>query len=404
MQTRLPITFLESAEGREADRIIRSCVHCGFCTATCPTFLLTGNELDSPRGRIYLIKEMLEKEDAGITTQTHLDRCLSCQGCETTCPSNVQYHSLLNIGRAYLEQRVSRSFGTGIRRSLILMVLGSKRLFGFLVALGKLTRAFLPGSLARQLPGKTSYPVTEAGNMERRVVLLDGCVQPSLSPATNEAARLVLSRLGVGVIRVEQESCCGALHYHSNRQEKGLRNARKLVDQVSEALASGAEAVISTTSGCGNFIKDYPAVFTGDDVYRERSLAILAKVQDISEFLREENFEALGLPGGDRLVFHTPCTLSHGQGLAEQAEELLEALGFDLSPVANGHLCCGSAGTYSLLQPGMASRLRQEKVRALEAGDARIATANIGCQCHIAGGTNRPVKHWIEYVAEALAL
>ena len=405
MQTRLPAPLLETEAGREADRILRACVHCGFCTATCPTFLLTGNELDSPRGRIYLVKEFLETGKATAITRTHLDRCLVCQGCETTCPSNVQYHRLLAIGQARLDAVTSLPLATRLRRGFLLAVLGSKRLFALLVGVGRALRFLLPASLARQLPGQAVFrnPVFPGNTPERRVVILDGCVQSSLSPDTNRAAARVLRELGIRSVPVSAESCCGAMHYHAGRQDTGEARARRLIDQLHGALDDGVEAIISTASGCGNFIKDYPALFTADPVYRDKADRVAAAVQDIGEFLARQDLAPLNFPGDRVLAFHSPCTLQHGQQLSGCTEALLERLGFTLTPVKNSHLCCGSAGTYSLFQPAMARSLRREKLAALDAGGAEaIATANIGCQCHLAGGTEKKVKHWIEFVAGAL--
>ncbi len=406
MQTNLPQTLLSTPVGKEADRILRSCVHCGFCTATCPTYLETGNELDSPRGRIYLVKELLESGTASSITRTHLDRCLSCQACETTCPSNVDYHQLLNIGRAALQATTRESWFIKIKRSLILAVLGSKKLFSFLVAVGSFFRFALPGSLARQLSAANKLPAEQvkSDTLERRVILLDGCVQSSLSPNTNYAAVRVLAKLGIGTVTIQRENCCGAMHYHSNSQAKGLAQAKRLIDQLGLALEAGAEAIVSTASGCGNFIKDYPGLFLEDEEYREKSTRVSRAAKDISEFLDGEDLGALRAATGQTLAFHSPCTLQHGQKLAGLSEKILQQLGYNIPTVNNSHLCCGSAGTYSLFQPAMAAKLRRNKLESLEeiATDA-IATANIGCQCHLAAATERKVRHWIEYLADSSA-
>jgi len=405
MQTRLQPALLATDAGREADSILRSCVHCGFCTATCPTFLLTGNELDSPRGRIYLLKEYLESGKATRITRTHLDRCLVCQSCETTCPSNVQYHRLIAIGQGMLAQDVAMPLSTRIRRGFLLAILGSPGLFAVLVRLGRLLAFLLPASLARQLPEEPRFDDITADSSEstRKVVLLQGCVQPSLSPDTVNATAVVLREMDIRCVRIRHESCCGAMHYHSGHQDIGLARARRLIDQLLAELDAGAEAIISTASGCGNFIKDYGSLFAHDDPYRIKAERVVHAVRDIGEFLASEDLSALNATGSQTLAFHSPCTLQHGQQLGGVTEKLLKQLGFTLAPVSDSHLCCGSAGTYSLFQPAFAAELRRQKLQALEAGEAdSIATANIGCQCHLAGGTSKQVRHWIEYVAEVL--
>ncbi len=405
MQTRLQPALLATDAGREADSILRSCVHCGFCTATCPTFLLTGNELDSPRGRIYLLKEYLESGKATRITRTHLDRCLVCQSCETTCPSNVQYHRLIAIGQGMLAQDVAMPLSTRIRRGFLLAILGSPGLFAVLVRLGRLLAFLLPASLARQLPEKPRFDDITADSSEstRKVVLLQGCVQPSLSPDTVNATAVVLREMDIRCVRIRHESCCGAMHYHSGHQDIGLARARRLIDQLLAELDAGAEAIISTASGCGNFIKDYGSLFAHDDPYRIKAERVVHAIRDIGEFLASEDLSALNATGSQTLAFHSPCTLQHGQQLGGVTEKLLKQLGFTLAPVSDSHLCCGSAGTYSLFQPAFAAELRRQKLQALEAGEAdSIATANIGCQCHLAGGTSKQVRHWIEYVAEVL--
>ncbi|MBT6042410.1 MAG: glycolate oxidase subunit GlcF [Gammaproteobacteria bacterium] len=404
MQTHLPAKLLETPDGKEADRILRSCVHCGFCTATCPTFLITGNELDSPRGRIYLIKEVLETGKATQITRTHLDRCLSCQACETTCPSDVNYHSLLNIGREVIAEASPEKLGKKLKRVFLLGILGSGNAFSFLVKLGQTFRQFLPKSLTSQLPGKSLFAVTDLDPRKnnRKVVLLNGCVQSSLSPDTSLASNVVLNRLGIEALHISSESCCGAMTFHSNQQEKGLNKAKLLIDQIIKELDEGAEAVISTASGCGNFIKDYSSIFKKDNEYQAKVSRVVDAVSDISEFLVQEDLGKLKPSAGQQLAFHSPCTLQHGQQLGGVTESLLEQLGFVLPEIKNSHLCCGSAGTYSLFQPEMAKELGQNKIQSLqETGCENIATANIGCQCHLAGVSKKNIRHWIEFVAQS---
>jgi len=405
MQTTLAQPFQSSKEGQRAEEILRSCVHCGFCTATCPTYLLTGNELDSPRGRIYLVKQLLEDspDSAGKTTLQHLDRCLGCQSCETTCPSDVQYLELLDIGKAQLLQKTSRPLLSRLRRHLLLYCISTPIIFRSLIRLASILKVVLPKSLSRQLPAAGQFNLTIKRPSQRKVVLLNGCVQNTLSPATNNAARAVLSHLNISVQEIEQESCCGALHYHSDYAEKGKRNAKKLLAQLEAALDEGAEAVVSTASGCGTFLKHYPSLFQNDTSALELVKKINHRVMDIGEFIARADSDQLELRGSTRLAFHSPCTLQHGQGLNEVTESLLTKMGIQLEQTKDRHLCCGSAGTYSLFQPAMSKALKKQKLEALGAESVdKIATANIGCQCHLASGTDKSVRHWIEYVAELL--
>jgi len=405
MQTKLPAQFLDTTLGKRADSILRSCVHCGFCTATCPTYLLTGNELDSPRGRIYLVKELLEHGKVSQVTRTHLDSCLSCQSCETTCPSDVQYHELLNIGKHIMTEEHAAPWLVRVKRTLLLAVLGSGKTFALLVTLGRMFRFLLPGSLARQLGQKNTNNSSPASREvhERKVVLLGGCVQKALSPNTNQAATRVLNALKIEGTVIQNESCCGAMHFHSDKQNNGLERALQLVAQLETELEIGAEAIVSTASGCGNFIKDYRQLFPDDELMQARLEKLQNKIMDISEFLHNENLALLNITASEKLVFHSPCTLQHGQKLPGLVERLLHELGFKLAPVTDSHLCCGSAGTYSLFQPKMARQLRDNKIKELTRKQTgKIATANIGCQCHLASGTNTPVRHWIEYLADAL--
>ena len=403
MQTRLPTEFLKSAKGQQANDILRSCVHCGFCNATCPTFLLTGNELDGPRGRIYLIKEMLEGGPASKITQSHLDRCLSCQSCETTCPSSVQYHSLLNIGREYIETKVGRSYFVRLKHFLIRQGLNATFLFNTALKVGRLSRPILPSSLRKKIPSLNPPGLWPIQRHTRKMLILNGCVQAGLSPNTNAASARVLDKLAIQLITLRSEVCCGALNYHLNAQEQGLVQAKHNIDLIFEGLNQGAEAVLSTASGCGNFIKDYADLLKHDDDYADKASTVVAHCKDISEILDNEKLDLLKIKPGLKLAFQSPCSLQHGQGLGGKVEGILKRLGFTLSKVSDGHLCCGSAGTYSILQPELAQKLQKNKIAALEKDNPdAIATANIGCQSHLAQVSNKPVKHWIEYLDEAL--
>ena len=404
MQTTLSENARQLPRAEEAERILRSCVHCGFCNATCPTYQLLGDELDGPRGRIYLIKQVLEGNEATRKTQEHLDRCLSCRNCETTCPSGVDYHNLLDIGRAVVDAAVPRPYGQRLLREGLRGVLPNPALFKGLVSSGQVLRALLPNTLQAKLPRNThpakSRPTTRH---DRQVLMLEGCVQPSLSPNTNSAAARVLDRLGISVAAIRKAGCCGALDYHMDAQAAGLDRARRNIDAWWPAIESGAEAIVQTASGCGAFIKDYGHLLSTDPAYADKAARVSALAKDLVEVLRDEPLDKLGVHSDQRLAFHCPCTLQHAQRLGGAVEALLQKLGFNLTPVPDSHLCCGSAGTYSLTQPDLSRQLRDNKLNALESGHPEvIATANIGCQAHLDGAGRTPVRHWIELVEAAL--
>jgi glycolate oxidase iron-sulfur subunit len=386
----------------EAEAILRSCVHCGFCNATCPTYQVLGDELDGPRGRIYLIKQMLEGGEATQTTQTHLDRCLTCRSCETTCPSGVQYHSLLDIGRQEVERRVGRPLPKRLFRRLLRLVLTNPGLFRTVLKLGRWVRPLLPGMLQDKIPLRAtpagSWPQTRH---MRKMVILDGCVQSSLSPNTNAAAARVLDRFGIEVIGTPAVQCCGAIDYHLDARTAGLTHARRNIDAWWPAVQNGAEAIVQTASGCGAFVKEYGQMFAGDSAYADKAKRISALALDLVEVLRAEPLEKLYVSSSSEniLAFHCPCTLQHAQKLGGAVEEVLRRLGCILAPVRDSHLCCGSAGTYSVTQPVMATELRDRKLSVLQAGDVtHIVTANIGCQVHLGSAARLPVAHWIEWV------
>lgn len=410
MQTFFPAEYLLTEKGKEADKILRSCVHCGFCLATCPTFLLTGSELDSPRGRIYLIKEMLEGGQVSRTTQTHLDRCLSCQSCETTCPSGVQYHTLLSIGREHIEKKIGRSAFTALKHFVIRKLFSNTFLFNCTLRLAQTFKPILPGSFKRLIPAKQDtgeWPVLERKSgrnivKQRRMIILNGCVQQGLSPNTNAATARVIARLGIQPVLMAGETCCGALSYHLNAQDEGLDLAKHNIDLLCEQLDQGVEAIISTASGCGNFIKSYAKLLISDENHREKAQRVVEHCKDISEILQVEDLTVLQSNNNPKLAFHCPCTLQHGQQLTGVVEAILAQLGFNLSKVSDSHLCCGSAGTYSILQPKLSKQLQANKISALQADDPdAIATANIGCQNHLGSVSKKTVKHWIEYIDEA---
>ncbi|MNC06003.1 Lactate utilization protein A [compost metagenome] len=400
MQTTLSESARHLPRAAEAESILRTCVHCGFCNATCPTYQLLGDELDGPRGRIYLIKQVLEGNDVTQKTQQHLDRCLSCRNCETTCPSGVDYHNLLDIGRAVVDAAVPRPLGQRLLREGLRQTVPHPELFKSLVNSGQVFRALLPGNLQSKLP-RNVYPAKPRPMTlrERQVLMLEGCVQPSLSPNTNAAAARVLDRLGISVIASREAGCCGAVDYHLDAQAAGLDRARRNIDAWWPSLEKGAEAIVQTASGCGAFIKDYGHLLASDPAYADKAKKVSALARDLVEVLRDEPLEQLGIHASQRLAFHCPCTLQHGQKLGGAVEALLSGLGFNLTSVPDGHLCCGSAGTYSLTQPELSRQLRDNKLNALESGHPEvIVTANIGCQSHLDGAGRTPVRHWIELV------
>jgi glycolate oxidase iron-sulfur subunit len=404
MQTTLSERARQLPRAAEAESILRTCVHCGFCNATCPTYQLLGDELDGPRGRIYLIKQVLEGNEATQKTQLHLDRCLTCRNCETTCPSGVDYHNLLDIGRAVVDAAVPRPLGQRLLREGLRAVVPNPELFKRLVGCGQVFRAFLPDTLQIKLP-RTVYPAKPRPPLRhaRRVLMLEGCVQPSLSPNTNAATARVLDRLGISVIPTREAGCCGAVDYHLDAQAAGLDRARRNIDAWWPSIEQGAEAIVQTASGCGAFIKDYGHLLSTDPVYADKAKRVSALARDLVEVLREEPLEKLGVHNNQRLAFHCPCTLQHAQKLGGAVEAILTSLGFNLTSVPDSHLCCGSAGTYSLTQPELSRQLRDNKLNALESGHPDIiVTANIGCQSHLDGAGRTPVRHWIELVEAAL--
>lgn len=404
MQTNLCDSARQRAEAAEAERILRSCVHCGFCNATCPTYQELGDELDGPRGRIYLIKQFLERDEASERTRLHLDRCLSCRNCETTCPSGVEYHKLLDIGRDLLAERLPRGFRQRLLRDGLRLLAPRPGLFGALAGAAGRLRPLLPEAMQGKLPRRVAAPGRRPQPRHaRRVLLLEGCVQPALSPNTNAAAARVLDRLGISVTPAAAAGCCGALDFHLDAQERGRQRARRNIDAWWPLLREGAEAIVQTASGCGAFVKDYAYLLRDDPRYADKAREVAAAARDLVEVLRDEPLESLGLRCDQRLAFHCPCTLQHAQRLGGAVEAVLRRLGFHLTEVADGHLCCGSAGTYSLTQPALSRRLRDNRLDALESGAPDvIATANVGCQAHLDGAGRTPVRHWIELLDQAL--
>lgn len=398
MQTHLHREYAQTVMGQEAESVLRSCVHCGFCTATCPTYQLLGDELDGPRGRIYLIKQVLEGQAATRKTLSHLDRCLTCRSCETTCPSGVRYGRLLDIGRHIVEGQVKRPLAERIERKLLLTFLPRPGLFKPLLALGHTFKSVLPPGLKTKLPVKQQAGVTPKNDHPRKMLIIDGCVQSAVTPATNAAAARVLDKLGIQLIREKNAACCGAVAHHFSAEEMSLQQMRSNIDAWWPAVEQGVEAIISTASGCGVVIKDYGRLLAHDGAYAEKALRISKLVADISEVLAREALAELGtVARGRKVAFHSPCTLQHGQKIVGSVEKVLTSVGYRLTSVKDSHLCCGSAGTYSLLQPELSQQLLDAKLDSLQAQSPDlIATANIGCQMHMASKAGVPVKHWIE--------
>ncbi|KRB88548.1 glycolate oxidase subunit GlcF [Noviherbaspirillum sp. Root189] len=406
MQTNLADFIKNTREGEEADAILRKCVHCGFCTATCPTYQLLGDELDGPRGRIYLMKQVLEGKPATQKTQTHLDRCLTCRNCESTCPSGVQYGRLVDIGRKIVEDQVPRPLSQRLVRNALKEALPRKWLFSPAMKVGQMVRPLLPKVLQNKVPAKQhagAWPTTQHA---RKMLLLDGCVQPSMAPNINTSTARVLDALGVQLIVAPKAGCCGAIRYHLNDHDGGLNDMRNNIDAWWPHVEAGVEAIVMNASGCGATVKEYGHLLAHDDSYATKAKRISELTRDISEILpafETELQQKLKGKISKRVAFHPPCTLQHGQQIRGKVEQLLRMAGVDVQLCADSHLCCGSAGTYSVLQPEMAYQLRDNKLANLQATRPdMIVSANIGCQTHLQSGTDMQVSHWIELIDTAL--
>ncbi len=403
METNLTAEYANTPEGREAETILRACVHCGFCTATCPTYQLLGDELDGPRGRIYLIKQVLEGAAPSAKTQLHLDRCLTCRSCETTCPSGVRYGRLVDIGRKIVDDHVGRSPLAAVRRNALRRGLLSKSLFGGALALGRLAKPLLPAGLAAAIPDAPAAGAWPTARHARRVLIPLGCVQPSLAPNIDAATARVLDRAGISAIAIAGGGCCGALSYHLSEHDEARAIARRNVDAWWPHVEQGVEAIVVTASGCGVMVRDYGHLLGQDPAYAQKAQKIASLARDPVEIVAAEWAKLqplLAQPGtAQKLAFHPPCTLQHGMQIRGAIERLLAESGYALLPVADSHLCCGSAGTYSVLQPELSRRLKANKLQALEAhGPELVATANIGCMTHLQSGTTLAVRHWIELI------
>lgn len=399
MQTRLADSIGIPQQKNEVEAILRSCVHCGFCNAVCPTYQLTGDERDGPRGRIYLMKQVLEGRPATRLTQRHLDRCLTCLSCETACPSGVKYGQLLETGRVVVDREAGRSFHDVLSRRLIVRMFSYRRRFGTLLSLARRMRLLLPESLRSKVSPKQSVPAWPEPRHGRKMLILPGCVQQSLAPSIDVAAARVLNRLGVTLLPVPAGGCCGALACHLSEPGLALAFARQNIDACRPYLEQGAEAIVMTASACGVMAKDYGRLLRYDPAYAGEAARFSAAVKDIGEVLASEDLSELKKTP-KKVAFHSPCTLQHGQKLTGVVEDLLEKAGYHLTAVADPHLCCGSAGAYSLLQPEISKQLLNNKLEALEAGCPElIATANIGCLNHLQSVRPGKIVHWIELLS-----
>ncbi|MCP4409001.1 MAG: glycolate oxidase subunit GlcF [Gammaproteobacteria bacterium] len=403
MQTKLAEDIKDTPQGREANSILRRCVHCGFCNATCPTYQLLGDELDGPRGRIYLVKQMLEGNEVTRKTQQHLDRCLTCLNCQTTCPSGVEYGALLNIGRSMMEQRVSRSLGDRLIRLALRWTLPYSKRFGALLWLGQRIRPLLPNRIRHGIPRRkqTQGSVKHPRQHPRKVLMLAGCVQPALSPSINNATEKVLDALGISIVHAPRAGCCGALSQHLGADDEALGFMQRNIDAWWPQIESGVEAIVTNASGCGMVIKHYERYLRDIPEYAEKAIKVSALAKDIAELIHAEDLRQFDNQESEKIVFHPPCTLQHGQGLGGIVESILTKIGYQLLPIQDGHLCCGSAGTYSILQAELSQQLLQDKLNKLQRPKPKlIATANIGCQLQLESKADAPVVHWIELLAQ----
>ena len=412
MQTSLAPEYRDSADGRAAEAIVRKCVHCGFCTATCPTYQLLGDELDGPRGRIYLIKQVLEGQQPTRKTQQHLDRCLTCRNCESTCPSGVDYGHLIDIGRKLVDAKVPRPMTERAVRWALKEGIPSP-LFGPAMALGQTVRPLMPAALKAKVPPRQAAGAWPAQTHARKVLLLAGCAQPAMSPNINRATARVLDAVGIQTLVAPKAGCCGAVKFHLNDQDGAKQEIRTNIDAWWPHIEAGVEAIVINASGCGTMVKDYGHVLRDDPVYAAKAVRVSALARDLGELLaglvpalqqRFPDLPAHNRQLGARIAFHPPCTLQHGQKLKGLVEPHLAALGYDIQVAGcESHLCCGSAGTYSVLNPTLAYQLRDRKLGHLGALQPTvIASANIGCITHLQSGTDTPVRHWVEVLDASL--
>ncbi len=415
MRTQLAAQYRDSAEAQEAEAILSKCTHCGFCNATCPTYQLLGDELDGPRGRIYLIKQVLEGQAPTRKTQLHLDRCLTCRNCETTCPSGVQYGHLVDIGRKLVDERVPRPVSASVVRWALKEGLPSP-LFAPAMKLGQAVRGLLPAALKSKVPARQPSGPWPQREHSRKMLMLAGCVQPAMMPNINTATARVLDAAGIQTVVVAKAGCCGAVKFHLNDQDGGKAEMRRNIDAWWPHVEAGVEAIVMNASGCGVTVKEYGHILKDDPAYAAKAARISELTRDLSELLPDlsaalkdrlprRSGESSGVRGAPKMAFHPPCTLQHGQQLRGGVEKHLGDLGFDIKVAdCEAHLCCGSAGTYSVLQPEIAYQLRDRKLGHLsEMAPEMIVSANIGCIAHLQSGTATPVRHWVEVLDDALA-
>jgi glycolate oxidase iron-sulfur subunit len=431
METHLAEWLRDTPKGQEAEAILRSCVHCGFCTATCPTYQLLGDELDGPRGRIYLIKQVMEGVAPTRETQQHLDRCLTCRNCESTCPSGVRYGHLVDIGRELVDQQVERPRAQQLMRTALREGLTRRALFDPAMRLGQMVRPLLPASIQAKVPQRRDPGVRPARVHARKVLMLDGCVQPAMVPSIDAATERVLDALGIQAVVAQRSGCCGAIRHHLGDPNGARDDARRNIDAwwpwiegsvvsrtdggaLAAARGQGVEAIVINASGCGAMLKDYAHLLRDDPAYADKACRVVDLTRDLSEYLAAQRQALLDLlaarsaPGTNgpapRVSFHPPCTLQHGQQIRGVVEDLLAACGAQLAPFAESHLCCGSAGTYSVMQADLSTQLRDRKLGHVQAAQPQmILSANIGCITHLQSGTTLPVRHWIEWVDQVLA-
>lgn len=399
MKTNVIPLYQATPEGREAEEILRNCVHCGFCTATCPTYQELNDERDGPRGRIYLIKQLLEGGEVTEKTRKHLDRCLTCRSCETTCPSGVKYGRLIDFGKAAVEKVAPRPKSERLMRWTLRKVLPRKQLFSTLLKLGQISRPLLPVELKSKVPPQrkahSPWPVSRHS---RVMLVLAGCAQPSATPNTNISAARVLDRLGITLVEESKAGCCGAVSYHLGAHDEGLDYMRRNIDAWWPAVQAGVEAIVMTASGCGAMVQEYGEALANDPNYAAKAKKISELAKDLSEILLGEDLSVLNsAQNGERVAVHCPCTLQHAMKQGGSVEQVLTRAGLELSNTKDKHLCCGSAGTYSILQPEISQKLLKNKLDALTIDNPdRIVTANVGCQLHLETKSAVPVQHWIE--------
>ncbi len=396
MQTSFTPEFLQTPDGQRVNEIIRNCVHCGFCNATCPTYQLTGDELDGPRGRIYLIKDFYEEKATSNISLKHLDRCLTCLACETTCPSGVEFGGLVDIGRKHIEKAIERPTFNKLKRGLIISIFSNPRLVAPIFALAQIFRPLLPSNLAKKIPVRPKpLKSTPSRSAKRKMLTIKGCVQSSAAPQINAAASEVLQHSNIQLDEA-QTNCCGALAFHLTDLEKAKQTVCSNIDSWYQKLCENHEYLLITSSGCSSFIKQYSTIMQADSTYTEKANFISERCRDLSEITSEIKANTCNLKN-KTVAFHSPCTLQHGQKILGNIENKLKEAGYELVAIRDSHLCCGSAGSYSLLETELSNKLLQNKITNLEENQPDIiATANIGCLMHLSSGTKKPVKHWIE--------